>query len=161
MPGNLKVEVLKAKLKKLPPLLVLLAIATALFTLRKLAPEQLFLENWMQFFGMALITILPLFLLLHPRINTLVNRFLGSRHLVIQGFAFVLPMMSVMFSMMTALSVYVMMNFGSAEEFFKLFGDELIHNIPTFLIVATIMGGIIKPSIEKKKRKEVRINSDE
>ncbi|SDW09813.1 Protein of unknown function [Lutibacter oricola] len=139
------------KIKKFIPIVILLAIITALLTYRKLAQEQLFLENWLTLYALALLVIFPIAAVLIPTLNKLIEKLLGNKHLVIQGFAYVIPMISIIGTLMTGLSVVVLRNYQNSNQFFQLYSSELINNLPIFMVMVLVVGGIVKPIVTKRK----------
>lgn len=146
------------KIKKFIPLPILLAFVTAIFTNKMISQQQSFLENWMVLYVYALLVIIPIAILLITNINKVINKFLGNKNLILQGLAFVIPMISIMGSLMTGLSVISINTVESSQSFLLLWKQELINNLPIFISLGLLGGVIIKPLITKHLQKKQLIN---
>lgn len=150
---------MRSRFKKFLPLVVLLAIVTAMLTLKKVGINGLFLENWMSFYVLAMLIIFPIVIMVFPKFDKLIGRKLGNRHIVVQGFAFVIPMITFVGSLMTGVSIVALYQVRKSQEFISLWSTELVNNAPIFFVVALLVGGIVKPLIIRKKQRLAKVKA--
>ena len=148
---NYRIMFDRKKLKKLIPLPFILAFMTALVTYIRIEETQSFFNNWLLFYTAALLFVVPIGILTFMFINSFINKYLSKQNKYIQGVFFGVFMASIIGSLMTITSIYVIKTFSTTTEFLTLTKNTLQAAFPFMLLAGTFIGGIIKPILTKQK----------
>ena len=147
---------MKQKLKKFKILPILLIVITGLLTYKKINPNQEFISHWLQFYAIALFLVIPIAILLITFVGKSVDKYLAEKHILVQGIANVLPVILIIGTLMTGISVLVIDKPQSLLSMLSIWNKELIKNTPILLTIILIVGLIIKPlSIKRIQRKSI------
>lgn len=144
---------MKQKLKKFKVLPILLIAITGLLTYKKINHNQEFLLHWLQFYAMALFIVIPVAIVLISLVEKTVERLLAEKHIVLQGIANVFPVLLVIGTLMTGISVYIIDKPESFSTMISVWNQELLKNSPMLLTLILIVGLIIKPLALKRAQK--------
>lgn len=144
--------------KKIIPIPLAMGVITASVTYAKLETGQPFLENWLGFYLIALVIIAPLGFGILKVINLLVSRYLSKWLPFFKNLVFGLLMSFCMGSLMNGASLFAMQDFESINSFFSAWWMGIQTALPTILIIALLVGVIIKPLVDSKRKNSVKLN---
>lgn len=132
---------------------ILIGLATSILTLLMKLPENSFISQWLPYYGVALLIVLPLAIRIIDRLNEVIEEYLPAYHLIIKGLAFCLPFAAVFGSLVIGIAVVRFTPDFKVYQFYSLWGRELIKSLPVFLAIGLFAGVIIKPMLDTRKNK--------
>jgi hypothetical protein len=140
-------------LKKLIPIPFILGIMTALVTNFRIEEGQSFFQKWGSFYCVALFVVAPIGILVFISINFLIDKYLANQNNHLKGLVFGVLMASIIGSLMTVTSIYVIKSFSTIQDFLGLAKEAVRSALPFIMLIGAFVGGVVKPLVSKSENK--------
>ncbi|MEP1445202.1 MAG: DUF2798 domain-containing protein [Paraglaciecola sp.] len=139
---------LKKALVLLPIMLSLIGTITGIMSYVNLAPEQHFLQAWLNAFVFAFLVMLPsgalIFAAIHKLVNSLFVRMPSLYKKLLQGILMAVVMESILAIVTTAINH----DFGSISHFTTTVITSFLYALPIGLGFACLMTFVLHPKLE-------------